>query len=211
VTECSAWVDPPSDPDPVKFANNGISIAYFDGRWLAAKADPLAYMTLWRKKLNGSSIGIYFCDPWQWPGISMDPVKWADWLYVTVQMSIAPGTFGDFPRVDLNYEQDDPAWILAALRQWRKHSPRRTTAFVTQSHKASVYTTIAHALTELNITVKPECFVGSQMERVESAAEVLAWQMIGVKRVEPMLDGSQMAAWWNQAPATAFTQGRLPA
>lgn len=202
----SVWCDAGTDPDPAKLADAGITVPFLDARWVGTKADPLAYLK-WVRGLAGmTTAGLYLCDPWQWTGPPTDPEAWADWAYDLVQHRCAPGTGGDFPRVDLNYEHDDPEWLVAMLRRWRAHSPRRTTAFVVQAHKASIYAPVAAVLNTLRVTVKPECWLG-EMVRVESSAELEAWQYAGVALVEPMLDAKQLGAYWM---GTAFTMGRLP-
>lgn len=203
MTELGLWIDEGQNYT----AREPFTCPYFDGRWLAAKGPTasLAYL----HAVPAPSVGIYLADPWQWPGPPTDPIGWADWAYDTVQHKCAPGTSGDWPRVDLNYEHDDPVWLLDMLSEWRRHSPHRTTAFVVQAHKADVYASIAVELALLHVTVKPECYQGANMQRVESGGEVLAWQQKGVV-VEPMYDASQLGAWWNEASATAYTQGRLP-
>jgi hypothetical protein len=201
----SIWIDFGQNPDNAKFTANGINCAYFDGRWIAAKTDPIGYL----KSVKTSSVGLYLCDPHQWPNTGpTDPVAWAKWGYDLIQHHAAPGTGGDWPRVDLNYEQDDPQWLLAMLRQWRKNNPHRTTAFVVQANKASIYAPVAQSIAALNVIVKPECFVGN-MQRVESSHEIQSWAAAGIPNslLEPMLDASQLGAFWS---GTCFTMGRLP-
>ena len=200
------WVDAGSDPDPAKFARAGATVPYFDARWVAAKSDPLDYLKAWSKAPGMTGAGLYLCDPWQWPGPPTNPGAWADYAYDLVQRKCAPGTSGSFPHVDLNYEQDNPAWLVAMLQRWRSHEPKRVTSWVVQARKAPIYSAIVPTLNKLGITVKCECYVGN-MERVESSAETEAWRAAGATRVFPMLDGAQLGAYWQ---GSAFTMGRLP-
>lgn len=204
------WVDANNDLDPAKVQKHGLSEAFFDGRWLAAKTDPLAYLAGVKQLVR--SPGIFLCAQGEgWPSpATMTGAEWAWWAYDLVQHKIAPGTGGAFPLVDLNAEVDDlTGWVIPMLRQWRRHSPRRATALVVCAHKAELFRPVVNDLINLNVIVKPECFVDPGMQRVESSYEVLAWEGIGfpAERIVPCLAGDQLGAWWG---GTAFTMGRLP-
>lgn len=206
------WVDMPNDPDYELLEKLGITDPFFDGRWLAEKANPLAYLREVKKRLPNP--GVFLCSQGEgWPSHKdTDPKAWADWAYKLVQLKIAPGTGGSFPLVDLNCEVSDPTWLITMLKRWRWHEPKRTTAWVAEAHKYPLFQNdFGRQLKDLGIIVKPECFAdvpGAPMSRVESATEVLEWaKIVGVDRVIPCLDGSQVAHWW---AGTAFTMGRLP-
>ena len=205
----SCWIDRDQNPDDRKQQAYGIDCWYFDALWLAGKGSgALQYL----RQVKTPRVGVYFCDPHQWLGTApTDPKAWADWASQTLQKTIAPGTAGDWPRVDLNIEMDDPAWLLAALKRWRWHQPHRTTAWNVQNHKADLYAGVAADIAKLNIKVKPECF-GGNMTRVESSGEILSWENVGIPPhlLEPMLDGSQLGMWWEHEDLTIFTMGRLP-
>jgi len=204
----AVWVDAGNDPDPVKLQDHSITAPFFDGRWLADKHDPLAYLNSIKKTFPNP--GVFLCAQGEgWPTPStMSGKQWADWAYEMVQHKIAPGTSGSYPLVDFNCEVDDPSWVVNMFKRWRTHSPRRTTAWVVECHKAPLYAGIAKVLVDLGIIIKPECFVGN-MARVESASEVLSWANIGIPvgRIQPCLDGAALGAWWT---GTVFTMGRLP-
>jgi hypothetical protein len=178
---------------------------------------PLMYLRMVRDTIRGNP-GAYFCAQGTdslgaWP--SYDDLKgpqWADWVYNTFQKKIAPGTSGDFPVVHLNPETDNIAWQMSMLRHWRAHAPRRTTVWTPVAHKAEIFKSVAWEIADLNIIVGPQCYVGN-MERVESANEIQAWQRIGIPRqqIMPFLDAEQLGHWWGEeGGAIAFTQARLP-
>lgn len=209
----SVWVDYQKKDDSTLLGKYGITSPYFDVRQLEAMGPDaaLSFLKSVRNKYQDNP-GVYLCTPELWPGVAptSDPLGWADWASKLVQQKVAPGTGGDFPRVDINYEGDKPAWLLAMLKRWRSHQPHRTTFWSVQAHKASIYASIATDLAALNITVRPECYQGNDSDtgyqRVESSEEVLAWSALGLK-VEPFLDAKQLGAWWT---GVAFIQSRLP-
>ena len=108
----AVWIDAGNDPDYAKLAANGIGGAYFDIR------DPrlnVAYLRAVQGK--GLAVGVYADCSW-WPHLS--GAAFASEVSRLLQ-GVAPNTTPSFPMVMLDVEVHDSAFILAALRQWRKH------------------------------------------------------------------------------------------
>ena len=212
------WVDQPNQSAPLKLGKNNITDPIFDGRWLAQLPNPLEFLKGEKTKYGGNP-GAYFCAQGTdslgaWPSHNaMSGPAWADWAYDLFWHKIAPGTSGDFPCAHLNAETDDVDWQIAMLKRWRAHLPKRLTVWSPVAHKATLYRAVGWKLASLNIIVAPQCYVGPDNERVDSANEVQAWVDIGVpaKRVWPFLFGSQLGAWWGEVNgAVVFTQGQIP-
>lgn len=217
MSDNAVWIDQPNDADPAKLLPLGITDPYFDGRWLERMGYLASLPYLQKVRAQFGHAGIFLCSQGQdnlgsWlPAGTTTPENWALWANNLVQKAIAPGTGGDFPRVDLNLEAE-PAWVLSTLQAWRKHQPRRTTFLSVQAHKATLFKSLVPQLVELGVVVRPECYVGS-MQRVESANEILAWADAGypLSMIQPFLDGASLGAWWGEHGACVFTQGRIPA
>lgn len=213
------WIDQPQQPDVPKLKKHLITDAIFDGRWLAqmGPAQALDYLEKVRDQLGGSP-GAFFCAQGSdslgaWPSwrTTTGP-EWADWVYDTFQNHIAPGTAGAFPVVHLNPECDDVTWQMTMMKRWRMRSPRRYTVWSPVGHKAPIFKAVAGQIVQHNIIVAPQCYVGN-MERIESANEVLAWAQIGipVTKIQPFLDGATLGHWWGEVGgAIVFSQNRLP-
>jgi hypothetical protein len=199
------WQDEGSEPDLHGLLQRGIDCVYFSVR------DPkvnLARLESVRDSLGAA--GLYLCSQGEgWPAATQNSGKaWADWAYGEVQKRIAPGTAGQFPRVILNCETHDVAWILAMLRQWRRRSPRRATCWSMEGHQYPLFAGDAPELERLTISVGPQCYNGAMSRRTESGREVLEWgRIVGPERVVPFLDASLLGDWWQ---GIAFSSGRLP-
>lgn len=212
------WVDQPKQPDYIKLGKHGVTDPIFDARWLVGLPKPLEFLRDVKTKTAGNP-GAFFAaqgtdslGPWPHYNTMSGPA-WADWAYDLLQKKIAPGTSGSFPCAHLNPETDDVAWQMGMLKRWRAHSPKRLTVWTPAAHKANVFRDVGWEIAALDIIVGPQCYVGANMDRVESANEVQAWVDIGIpaKRVWPFLDGAALGAWWGEiGGAVVFTQGRLP-
>jgi hypothetical protein len=211
------WVDQPNQPDYIKLGKYLITDPIFDGRWLVNLPKPLEYLKDVKAKIGGNP-GAYFCAQGAdslgpWPSHSvLSGSDWADWAYDLLQRKIAPGTSGAFPVAHLNAETDDIDWQMAMLKRWRSHAPRRLTVWSPVAHKATLFRNVGWKIAALGIIVAPQCYVGPNNDRVDSANEVQAWVDIGIpaKNVWPFLFGTQLGAWWGEVSgAVIFTQGQL--
>ena len=211
-----AWLVQPEQSDYVKLGKHGITDPIFDARWLATLSDPLDYLKDVKAKTSGNP-GVYYCAQGSdslgaWPHWNtMSGPAWADWVY-ELHRSIAPGALGAF-QIHLNPETDDVEWQLAMLKRHRRHFPKCLTVWSVVAHKANIFRAVGWKIAALDVIVSPQCYVGLNMERVESENEVLAWVDIGIpaKRVWPFLDGEKLGAWWGEVGgAVVFSQGRLP-
>jgi hypothetical protein len=206
----ACWVDSGNDFNrALALPPMSITQPHFDVRDARITLDYLK-----ARKAEGLEPGLYLCSQGDgWPSHSkLTPEAWADWAYETVQKRIAPGTSGRFPLVDLNCETGAD-WVMRMLRQWRKHAPNRSTAYVCAAHQWPLFTAYGTELRRLKIVIRPECFVDPGMRRVESADEALGWMRVGLDplMVKPMLDGAALGEWWGETSgASVFTQGRIP-
>lgn len=212
------WVDAGNDLDVAKAKANEITDPYFDGRWLAAingpgSRTPLSYLTSYKQQ--GYAPGIFLCSQGDgWPNAqTTKPADWADWAYDLVQHTIAPGTSGSFPKVHLNCEIHDAGWLLAMLKRWRSHSPKRETALLIEGMQGGWFKAVARQISwDLGVTVIAEAFHGN-MVRSESADVLLDLvnAQTALSHAGVCLDAAQLGDWWGvNVPAVAFTQGRLP-
>ena len=194
----SLWLDRFTGPDPNKIRSYDITCVYEDIRD-ATKASVDA-----NAALCGAS-GVYAC--WNWPEAPATGRAFADW--VNNELKRCDLLEVDKPRVHLNSENDDPAYVAAMLKRWRAHRPTRVTGWTMQSHKSAVYTGIVGTIVQTRVAVLPQCYHGpdNAIVRTESAAEVEAWRDLGVTLVEPMLYAGALGDWWE---GTAFIAGRLP-
>src|SRR5574337_1610669 len=206
----AAWIDPGNDPRGDLTTRFGITDPYFDGRWLLTKPNPSEYLRGVRAK--GFAPGVYLCSQGDgWPSASSTkPETWATWAYNMIQKQIAPGTSGSFPKVHLNCETHDPAWLLAMLKQWRAHSPKRETALVIEGMQGGWFKAVARQISsDLGVTVIAEAFHGN-MVRSESADVLidLVNAQTTLSHAGVCLDAAQLGDWWGvNVPAVAFTQG----
>lgn len=206
MSERGVWQDANNDPNYGMLEAHQIDCAYFDVR---DERVTLQYLENVRNQLG--SAGLYLCSQGEgWPNASeVSGRQWADWAYETVQKRIAPGTSGQFPRVILNCETHDRAWIVAMLKRWRSRSPRRATCWSMEGHQYDLFRPIATELEDLTISVGPQCYVGDppNRHRIESGTEVARWgELVGSERVIPFLDASSLGWWWR---GIAFSAGSL--
>ena len=196
----SLWLDRGTGPNPAKIKQYSIGCVYEDIRG-ATKASVAA-----NAKLCGAS-GVYAC--WNWPEVPTTGFGFADW--VNEQLKRCDLGKPDQPRVDLNSENDAVDYVRALIARYRSHRPDRVTGWSPQAHKASIYAPLRSMLQAKNITVKPQCYHGSDndMHRVESALEVQTWWALGITRVEPMLWAESLGDFW-EGNATIYIAGRLP-
>jgi hypothetical protein len=205
VSTNGVWQDANNDPNYGTCAKHGIDCAYFDVR---DERVTLPYLEDVRNRLG--SAGVYLCSQGEgWPSAgTTTPKAWADWAYEEVQKRIAPGTSGQFPRVILNCETHDVAWILSMLKRWRARSPRRATCWSMEGHQYPLFAGHAQELDALTISVGPQCYSGDMSRRIESGREVQEWgAIVGAERVVPFLDAKALGDWWR---GIAFSMGSLP-
>lgn len=200
----SLWLDRGTGPNAAKIAQYAIECVYEDGRD-ATKASVTANMQ------SVGAAGVYYVvgKGAGWPVVPLTARAAADW--VNEQLKRCDLGKPDQPRVHLNYEGDDPAWIDEFLRRFRAHRPTRIALWTMQAHKANVYADqpVISTLVALRIGIGPQCYVGSPEVRVESASEVQAWAANGVPvaQIDPFLWAADLGGWWQ---GTAFIAGRLP-
>lgn len=211
----ACWVDGNNDADYAKLARHGITDPYFDARWVAAKANPLTFLSSVREK--GFTPGLYLCSQGEgWPSHDdLSGREWADWAYELVQRKIAPGTRGDFPRVCLNCEIHSADWILEMLLRWRARSPRRWTSWSMEGHQTGWMTSSASAevlgfaetVAPLLQAVHPQAFRGD-LTRLESDRVALEMVAAGfpIEKVFCVYAADDLGEWWD---GVVLPQGRL--
>lgn len=164
---------------------------------------------------RGFHAGLYACSQgtgWPNPTTHSGPA-FADWMYEQVQVRIAPGTMGSFPKVMLNCETHDVEWLVAMFKRWRKRSPRRETYWSPEGRQAGLWSPAqVKVLNDLAIRVVPQAYRGTDKTPYDAhlPGVVDEWLKAGLRSdlIWLMYD----AAWslpynWS---GFAFTQGRLP-
>lgn len=162
---------------------------------------------------RGLKVGLFACSQGEgWPDARTTTARaWADWAYSHIQSIASPlGDAGKGIRACLNCETHDVGWILAMLKRWRSHSPKRATVWSMEANQADLFAAHALELRQREVIAGPQSYVvvpGDPMARVESAHEFKAWAaIVGADRVAPFLDAAALGHWWE---GIAFTQGRL--
>ena len=201
----SLWIDEGNDADSARMVSHGITEPIYSVR------DPRVTLSyLGTIKAKGFNPGLYMCSQGEgWPSHhDLTGKEWADWAYKEVQR-IAPGTAGSYPKVHLNCETSDAAWLVAMLTRFRAHSPRRETYLLIEGRKAGIFSpdqvaainnTVVFICPEFctgDMTPHPEGFVTLPMLR----AGFLSKFLYGV------YDAANLPYDWQ---GVAFTQGRLP-
>lgn len=200
------WIDG-GDPAYHVLEEELVSLVLFDVR------DPRLTAAYLRDVLTKiPRVGLFVCSQGEgWPSSdSTAPRAWADYAYREIQrVADSLGPQGGQIRACLNCETHEVAWILAMLKRWRSHSPRRGTVWTMEGNQAEPFIPHAAELRERSIDVGPQAYLGAMrpQDRIESGHEVSAWgKIVGVDRVVPFLDAAALGHWWE---GVAFTQGRL--
>lgn len=200
----ACWIDNGNDADYTLLTKHAITQPYYDVR------DPrinLKYLEMVRDK--GFDPGLYLCSQGEgWPSaLKLSGKEWADWAYQTV-LRLAPGTSGTFPRVILNCEVHSASWLLTMMKEWRRHSPRRWTAWSMEGHQGGWMTaTFVGSIVPLVDCFMPQSYSGP-MARAESDRVVidLITQGIPPKKIYSMYKAEELGYWWE---GCVFTQGGL--
>lgn len=199
------WVDHGNDANYAALSGKQITDAYFDVR------DPrMTRSYLDAVKAKGFNPGLYFCSQGEgWPSHhTTSPRAWADWVYQQVQVRIAPGTAGSYPKVCLNCETH-PDWFVPMLERWRARSPKRDTYLAIEGRQGGLFTPDhVTRLNALNVHVVAEFFRGNMDPHPPGVILELLKTGLAPKRLWGFYDAASLPwQWWGMA----FTQGRLPA
>lgn len=164
---------------------------------------------------RGYHPGLYACSQgtgWPNPTTHSGPA-FADWMYDKVQKQIAPGTSGSYPKVLLNCETHDTAWIISMLKRWRARSPRRETYWSPEGKQAGLFASAQiAALNDLRVGVCPQAYRGHDQTPYEAhlPGVIDEWIKAGLdsKLLWLTWDGA-----WKPLPYNwqgfVFTQGRM--
>ena len=159
---------------------------------------------------KGYHPGLYLCSQGEgWPSHdSMTGRQWADWAYSEVQR-IAPGTSGSYPKVHLNCETSDAAWLVSMLARWRSHSPRRETSLLIEGRKAGIFAPDQVAM--INNSGVYVCIEVCQGDMTPHPEGTCALPMLragfSAARLYGVYDAAHLPWDWQ---GVAFSQGRLP-
>lgn len=200
----SVWIDSGNDASYQKLAQLEITDPYF------SVLDPrinLAYLS--RVEGHGLHPGLYACSQGPgWPNAQTHSgPAFADWVYEKVQVAIAPGTIGSFPKVCINSEVHDPDWIVSMLKRWRKRSPRRETYWALEGRQAGIFSK-AHidAINVLKVGVVVEFFRGDMTPHGPGVVDEMLKAGFAPERLWAFWDAAALSYNWQ---GFAFTQGRL--
>lgn len=163
---------------------------------------------------RGFHPGLYACSQGVgWPSADTTaPAEWADWMYEQVK-HIAPGTSGAYPKVMLNCETHDAAWIVSMLKRWRAHSPRRETYYSPEGRQAGIFSPAqVAAINAMEINVCPQAYRGTEKTPYDPHLPGVVDEMLKAefapKRLWLVWDGA-----WKPLPYNwqgfVFTQGRM--
>lgn len=192
------WVDAGNDPFASVLRKAGIVEVYFDIR--QSRLTPTYLDTI-----RGQGFAPGFHADWNWPEVPTSPGGFAAWIDQRMKQI---GWLGNAP-IHINDEIHDASRIATLLKTWRSLRPKRRTLWTMEGHQAPIFAGIADVIVQANVEIGPQCYVGPDMIRIESASEVQAWASLGipVERIRPFLNASQLGAWWT---GIAYTQGLLP-
>lgn len=166
-------------------------------------------------KRRGFNPGLYACSQgtgWPNPSTHSGPA-FADWMYDKVQVQIAPGTSGSFPKVMLNCETHDAAWIVSMLKRWRSKSPRRETYYSPEGRQAGIFSPQqVKDINALGVGVSPQAYRGENVTPYVPHLPGVIDEMLKVgfapSRLWMTWDGA-----WKPLPYNwqgfVFTQGRM--
>ena len=203
----AVWVDRGQDADYATLRKHSITDPYYDVR------DPRVTLQYLNGVVGrGFAPGLYACSQGEgWPSpTTMSGPAWADWVYEKVQVAIAPGTMGSYPKVCLNCETHNPDWIVSMLKRWRKRSPRRETYWSPEGRQAGNFSP-AHvaAINACNVGVVPQFFRGDMTPQSPGVVLELLAAGFAPDRLYGFFDAAALPYNWSRG--FAFTQGRLPA
>lgn len=199
------WLDENNSPRSdlkTRFGITDVFRSVRDGR------TTLTHLEEDRRRFGGA--GLYLCSQGDgWPSAdTTTPKAWAKWAYEQVQ-TIAPGSSGDFPKVLLNCETHDAAWVVSMLKAWRSHSPRRVTAWSPEGRQTGIFSP-AHvaAINQTGVTVVPQLYGGDMTAHPEGTV-ILPMLRAGFnpKTLTGFYDAQNLPWDWS---GFAFSQGRLP-
>jgi hypothetical protein len=122
---------------------------------------------------------------------------------------VAPFTNADFPRVCVDIETHDVAYILAFLKRWRELRPTRTTDWTLEPFQGGLFTPAdAIHIAAANVRVIPQLYFG---DMAPAAADRVALNLVLASflpmRLFGFYDAAALPGRWE---GYAFTQGRLP-
>lgn len=203
------FVDEGNDADYVLLLANQITDPYFSVR------DPRVTLNYLNGVVGrGFHPGLYACSQGDgWPNAnSTAPDKWADWMYQEV-LGIAPGTSGSYPKVMLNCETHDADWIMAMLKRWRSHSPRRETYYSPEGRQAGIFSrSQVDAINSLGVHVCPQAYKGQEKTPYDPHLPGVIDEMLKAG----FAPGRLWLTWdgaWKPLPYNwqgfCFTQGRM--
>lgn len=163
------------------------------------------------QKAKGYAPGLYLCSQGEgWPSHhDLSGRAWADWAYNEVQVRIAPGTSGSYPKVHLNCETSDAVWLVTMLKRWRARSPKRETSLLIEGRKAGIFSPDqVTAINSLGVYVCIELCAGDMTPHPEGFA-TLPMLRAGFDPLwlYGVYDAKNLPYDWQ---GVAFTQGRLP-
>ena len=201
------WIDRGNDAPYHALTKHQITDPYYDVR------DPRLNLNYLNGVVGrGFRPGLYACsqgDGWPNPTTMSGPA-WADWVYEKVQVVIAPGTMGSYPRVCLNIESHDVEnWVLPALKRWRKKSPRRETYWALEGRQGGLFKPEhVTAINALGIGVCVEFFRGDMTPHGPGVIDEMLKLGFAPERLWAFWDAAALSWSWQ---GMAFTAGRLPA
>src|SRR4249920_1088062 len=149
----AVWTDAGNDADPVKLHTYGIDSPYF------AVTDPRVTLAYLRSvQAAGFQPGVYAAWNWQ-PGLGGP--AFASWLSAQLER-VAPDTSREFPKVCVDIETHDVAYIRAFLRRWRQLRPHRVTDWTLEGFQGGLFSPMdVIAIAAANVGVIPQLYGGA--------------------------------------------------
>lgn len=199
------WVDSGNDPDFAKVVANGIDSLYFD------MFDPrVTKPYLQNLSDHGYKVGVYMAGNWpQFIGRSAIDVAGT----VANRVREIAGTkkpTHEFPKVQFDLEQHDPAFILACLQAWRKTLPYQDTSWTMEGFQGGwMSSDFVSGILACRVRLVPQAYLGAMEETAaDQVLRDLLRRGIPENVISLFYDAAKLPIGWD---GFAFTQGRLPA
>lgn len=195
------WVDGGNDCDWAKASAHKMTALYYPAN------DPPADV---RRRIGDTRQhllypGLFAAWNW-WP--ALDGGSFAEKVHSLVTTCTPVGT--PAPKVQLDMETHDPAYILEALRRFRALRPVQDTCWTLEGGQGGWMTPAFVAeVISLRVRISPQLYDGSMTEVWDSLAFARDLTKRGFpdSLITPFWDAAHLPVAWN---GWAFSQGRLP-
>ena len=197
----AVWVDAGTDADYTKLRGYAITSPYYactDPRVTRAYLDGV--------RAAGFHPGIYAA--WNWQP-NLDGTEFAEWLSSELARITEGTNTPDHPRVCIDIETHDIAYIIAFLHRWRRLRPHKTTDWTLEPFQGGLFGPVSvSAIHQAEVGIVPQHYTGS-MEPVAADRVVLDLVRAGFysTRLWGFYDGAHLPRRWE---GYIFTEGRLP-